>query len=152
MCCPLPAAGGHFLRLTDRGLCTFLCPGCPLGCSDFHPVCWPRCHPACLEHCAHLNGHPCLTLLSSVSATSFCPICHEVTLSGNLPSCGLTFQSVSAYVRMLVNTVVYLLIFKSHSFSGQWELTLPSQYKLSQVNDTYIDLTISLDFKSHLSN
>lgn len=98
-------------------------PTGPLWLPRQQEACWPQCHPARFEHCAHLNGHPRLILLSSLSAASFCPICYEVTLSGNLPSCGLTFQSVSEYVRMLVNTVVYLLIFKSFI---QWTVGINS--------------------------
>lgn len=41
-------------------------------------------------------ARPRVTLLSSTSATSFCPIGHKVTLPGNLPCRGLTFQCQSS--------------------------------------------------------
>lgn len=53
------------------------------------------------------------------------------------------FLSVSGKIAKLVNTVIYLLVFGGHSFSGQWELTLPTQVELK-----YINLIVSLDFKS----
>lgn len=53
------------------------------------------------------------------------------------------FLSVSGKIAKLVNTVIYLLVSGGHSFSGQWELTLPTQVKVK-----YINLIVSLDFKS----